>query len=46
MGDNFNSRGILDACRPFDWIDEFPPVAESSPELKAKTLKKWSHLIS
>jgi 4-hydroxy-3-polyprenylbenzoate decarboxylase len=46
VGDNFNSRGILDACRPFDWIDEFPPVAESSPELKAKTLKKWSHLIS
>lgn len=46
VGDNFNSRGILDACRPFDWIDEFPPVAESSPELKAKTIKKWSHLLS
>jgi len=46
VGDNFNSRGIIDACRPFDWKDEFPPVAESSPELKAKTLEKWSHLIS
>ena len=46
VGDNYNSRGILDACRPFDWMSEFPPVAESSPELRAKTLKKWSHLIS
>jgi len=44
-GDNFNSRAIVDACRPFDWRDEFPAVAESSPELKAKTLKKWGHLI-
>ncbi len=45
VGDNFNSRGIIDACRPFDWIDEFPPVAESSPELKERTLKKWGHLL-
>ena len=45
-GDNFNSRGILDACRPYDWKDEFPPVAESSPELKAQTLAKWGHLIA
>ena len=45
IGDNFNSRAIIDACRPFDWKDEFPPVAESSPELKQKTLKKWAHLL-
>ena len=45
LGDNFNSRAIIDACRPFDWKDEFPPVAESSPELKAKTLKKWGYLL-
>ena len=45
VGDNFNSRGIIDACRPFDWIDEFPAVAESSPELRQKTLKKWAHLL-
>ncbi len=44
-GDNFNSRAIVDACRPFDWKDDFPPVAESSPELREKTLKKWAHLI-
>lgn len=44
-GDNFNSRAIVDACRPFDWKDQFPPVAESSPELAAKTKAKWSHLL-
>lgn len=44
-GDNFNSRAVVDATRPFDWRDEFPPVAESSPELAAKTLDKWRHLL-
>lgn len=44
-GDNFNSRAVVDACRPFDWKDEFPPVAESSPELKKKTLEKWGWLL-
>ena len=33
------------ACRPFEWKDEFPPVAESSPELAAKTMEKWKHLL-
>ncbi len=44
-GDNFNSRAIIDACRPFDWRDEFPPVAQSSPELHKKTLEKWGSLL-
>ena len=44
-GDNYNSRALVDACRPFDWKDEFPLVAESSPELKAKTRDKWGHLL-
>ncbi|GAB6173983.1 UbiD family decarboxylase [Paradesulfitobacterium aromaticivorans] len=37
----FNSRAIIDACRPYDWKDKFPPVVESSPELREKTLQKW-----
>jgi hypothetical protein len=32
----FNSRAVIDACRPFEWMKDFPPVAESSPELKEK----------
>jgi UbiD family decarboxylase len=44
-GDNFTSRAIVDACRPYEWIKDFPPVAESSPELHRKTVEKWGHLL-
>jgi 4-hydroxy-3-polyprenylbenzoate decarboxylase len=44
-GDNFNTRAVVDACRPFDWIKDFPPVAESSPALRDKTLAKWGHVL-
>ena len=37
----YNSRGVVDACRPWDRIDNFPRVAEASPELKAKVMSKW-----
>lgn len=26
------SRAIIDACRPFEWIADFPPVAAADPE--------------
>ena len=45
VGDNFNSRAIVDACRPYEWRDEFPPGAESSPDLKQKTYDKWKDLL-
>ena len=44
-GDDFNSRALIDACRPFDWIDEFPPVAEASPAERARTRAKFGHLL-
>lgn len=40
-----NSRAIIDACRPYQWKDKFPPVAESSPELNEATMKKWRDVI-
>jgi 4-hydroxy-3-polyprenylbenzoate decarboxylase len=40
-----NSRAIIDACRPYQWRKKFPPVAESSPELREETLKKWHDVI-
>jgi len=40
-----NSRAIIDATRPFEWRDQFPMVAESSPELRAEVLKKWGHIV-
>lgn len=42
----FGSRAVIDACRPYDWIDKFPPVAESSDEAKQKVMNKWKHLFS
>ncbi|MBI4527953.1 MAG: UbiD family decarboxylase [Deltaproteobacteria bacterium] len=40
-----NSRAVIDACRPYEWKHEFPAVAESSPELQAQVLQKWSRLF-
>jgi 4-hydroxy-3-polyprenylbenzoate decarboxylase len=41
----FNSRAVIDACRPFEWLKDFPPVAESSPELRQKIYDKYKKLI-
>ena len=41
-----NSRAIIDATRPYEWRDQFPPVCTSSPELRAAVSKKWSQLFT
>ncbi|MBX5492394.1 MAG: UbiD family decarboxylase [Chloroflexi bacterium] len=41
----FNSRLIIDACRPFEWRQEFPRVAEASAELMERTRAKWGDYI-
>jgi UbiD family decarboxylase len=41
----FNSRAIIDACRPYEWRDQFPAVAQASPALRAETLAKWGSVI-
>ncbi len=41
----FNSRAIIDATRPYDWKDDFPPVVESSPDLKKKLFAKFPGLL-
>ena len=30
----YNTRAIIDACRAYEYLDVFPPVAEASPELE------------
>ncbi|MGH8526631.1 MAG: UbiD family decarboxylase, partial [Gammaproteobacteria bacterium] len=37
----FQSRGIIDACRPYEWMNEFPAVSGASAELKEKVIKKF-----
>jgi 4-hydroxy-3-polyprenylbenzoate decarboxylase len=36
---------IINACRPYHWINEFPPVNQASDELKKKILDKWAQLF-
>ena len=42
----FSSKAIIDACRPWDHLAEFPAVAEASKELQEKTRAKWREILS
>jgi UbiD family decarboxylase len=41
----YTSRAIIDACRPYEHLASFPPVAEPSVELRAKVLSKWRNIF-
>ncbi len=41
----FNSRLLIDACRPFEWLDRFPPTSGSDAETKRETRRKWGWLL-
>ncbi len=39
-----SSRAIIDATRPFEWMDEFPASQLPSPEYRRKAQEKWGWL--
>jgi 4-hydroxy-3-polyprenylbenzoate decarboxylase len=41
----FNSRCIIDACRPYEWKDKFPPVVEAPEELMKSVKKRWGSIL-
>ncbi|MDP2719688.1 MAG: UbiD family decarboxylase [Dehalococcoidia bacterium] len=41
----YNSRAIIDACKPYEWKDEFPQEITISPELKERVLNKFKDII-
>ncbi len=41
----FNSRAIIDACKPYEWMDEFPPEIRCAPELVGRVKQKWSGVL-
>jgi UbiD family decarboxylase len=41
----YNTRAVIDACRRYEYIDAFPPVAEASPEFQRKIKEKWADLL-
>jgi len=40
-----SSQAILNACKPYEWIREFPPTNVASPELRKKVFEKWRELF-
>ena len=37
----WNSRALVDACRPYEMLGEFPPVVKASAELREQVLRKF-----
>jgi 4-hydroxy-3-polyprenylbenzoate decarboxylase len=42
----YNSRAIVDACRPFERRADFPRVAQASPALLRSTAATWKELFA
>jgi len=42
----YNSRVVIDATRPFEWRDEFPPAIGPEPAEKRITRDRWSWILS
>lgn len=40
-----NSRAVIDACRPYEWREQFPAVVDVSKNLEKATLARWSSVI-
>ena len=36
-----NSRGLIDACRPYEMLKDFPPVVKASAELRENVARKF-----
>ncbi len=41
----YNSRLLIDACKPFEWKDRFSTPIGPDAKTKAETRKKWGHLL-
>ena len=44
-GRTWNSRGLLDACVPYEMLKDFPPVVKASAELRDKVARKFSQYL-
>jgi hypothetical protein len=41
-----NSRAVIDACRPFERLKDFPKVARASPELIRRVEEKFADVLA
>ncbi len=44
-GVTLNSRAIIDATKPYEWKDRYPPESALTPEAKRLALKQWGALL-
>jgi UbiD family decarboxylase len=44
-GDYTSSRAIINACKPYEWIADFPKTNKVSAGLRSKTLERWAELF-
>jgi UbiD family decarboxylase len=42
---SYNSRAVIDACRPWERIKTFPKVAEGDPGYLSQNLDRWGSLL-
>jgi 4-hydroxy-3-polyprenylbenzoate decarboxylase len=42
----YNTRALIDACRPFEKLQTFPRVAQSSPAQIREMVAKWKELFA
>jgi UbiD family decarboxylase len=42
----FNSRAVIDACRPYEWRNDFPKVVDYTAALREEVSKKWEHVLA
>jgi len=40
-----SSRAIIDATRPWEWLDRFPKSQLPTPETKRRAIEKWGWLV-
>jgi 4-hydroxy-3-polyprenylbenzoate decarboxylase len=45
VADYTGSVAIIDACRPYHWIDDFPATTQISEELLKETSAKWASIL-
>jgi 3-polyprenyl-4-hydroxybenzoate decarboxylase len=42
----FNSRAVIDACKPYEMLKSFPRVAQSDPAFLADIYQRWRGVLS
>ena len=36
---------VINACRPYNWLNDFPPVAVNGPQLRNRIMEKWQSVF-